>query len=362
MAKEWYLMQPPYSQTSGFEEDVLDYSNDGFTEALDSPISIEVEYCNPDLSVCVPIRAIIEGTVQDTKLNTLKRQLLVQIGTVKSGWYIKYKNRYWLITGLVDDNKLYEKAVLSICNWKLSWKNENGDIVERWCNVESASQYNNGQRENKTYTIRTDQLMIGLPDDIECVLLDSGQRFIIDKRITVYEENIGSDVDIDISNKVITYQLTRNDSVLFNYIDSGHYEILVTQDEQHNGDGYYRIDGKGYWLCPILEHNESIHDVTPDDDKPEIVTQEIVCDEPVIYLGLGASEFTAVFYDDHGNVIDGDAIWTINCDFEDRLEVDYINNTALISANDYKLVNRSFELLLNNDESTKLTIKIVGLI
>lgn len=359
MAKEWYLMRPPYSQTSGFEEDVLDYSNDGFTEALDSPISIEVEYCNPDLSVCVPIRAIIEGSVQDTKLNTLKRQLLVQIGTVKSGWYIKYKNRYWLITGLVDDNKLYEKAVLSICNWKLSWKNENGDIVERWCNVESASQYNNGQRENKTYTIRTDQLMIGLPDDIECVMLDSGQRFIIDKRITVYEENIGSDVDIDISNKVITYQLTRNDSVLFNYIDSGHYQMLVTQDEQHNGDGFYRIDGKGYWLC-LEKHREHFNENTSSNEVS--VGAEIIHDSNQLYIGLGAVECTAVYYDENGDVIDKEAEWELNCDFTDKLEIDYINNTICISANDISLLNKSFELSLKDYEESKIRFHILGLI
>lgn len=359
MAKEWYLMRPPYSQTSGFEEDVLDYSNDGFTEALDSPISIEVEYCNPDLSVCVPIRAIIEGSVQDTKLNTLKRQLLVQIGTVKSGWYIKYKNRYWLITGLVDDNKLYEKAVLSICNWKLSWKNENGDIVERWCNVESASQYNNGQRENKTYTIRTDQLMIGLPDDIECVMLDSGQRFIIDKRITVYEENIGSDVDIDISNKVITYQLTRNDSVLFNYIDSGHYQMLVTQDEQHNGDGFYRIDGKGYWLC-LEKHREHFNENTSSNEVS--VGAEIIHDSNQLYIGLGAVECTAVYYDENGDVINKEAEWELNCDFTDKLEIDYINNTICISANDISLLNKSFELSLKDYEESKIRFHILGLI
>lgn len=359
MAKEWYLMRPPYSQTSGFEEDVLDYSNDGFMEALDSPISIEVEYCNPDLSVCVPIRAIIEGSVQDTKLNTLKRQLLVQIGTVKSGWYIRHKNRYWLITGLVDDNKLYEKAVLSICNWKLSWKNENGDIVERWCNVESASQYNNGQRENKTYTIRTDQLMIGMPDDNECLLLDSGQRFIIDKRITVYEENIGSDVDIDISNKVVTYQLTRNDSVLYNYTDSGHYQMLVTQDEQHNGDGFYRIDGKGYWLC-LEKHREHFHENTPSNEVS--VGAEIIHDSDQLYIGLGAVECTAVYYDENGDVINKEAEWELNCDFTDKLEIDYINNTICISANDISLLNKSFELSLKDYEESKIRFHILGLI
>ena len=67
-------------------------------------------------------------------------------------------------------------------------------------------------------------------------------------------------------------------------------------------------------------------------------------------------------YDAEGNVIDGNAEWTINCDFLDKLQVDYINNTICISVDDLSLLNKSFELFLNNDENTKLTITIVGLI
>ena len=361
MAIEWYLLKPPYSQTSGFEDDAMNSAIDAFEEALDSPISIDVEYCNADLSIRSPIKAIISNRVQDTKLNAFTRHILVTVGTCKAGYYIKYKNRYWLIVGIVDDNVMYEKAVLKLCNWKMSWLNKDGKPIERWANVESASQYNNGQRDNRLYTIRTDQLLICMPDDDECLILDSGQRFIVDKRIVLYERNIGDDEQSVTSNKVITYQLTRNDSVLYNYIDSGHYEILVTQDEQHNGDGFYRINGQGYWLCLESEHEESKQDI-PKPDEGEIVLQKIIYDDNKIYVGLGAAEFTAVFYDQEGNVIDGEAEWTIVCDFEDRLQVDYINNTICISVDDYSLLNTSFELLLNGDENTKLTVDIIGLI
>ena len=36
MAEEWYLLKPPYSQTSGFENDALDFSKDAFLETLDT--------------------------------------------------------------------------------------------------------------------------------------------------------------------------------------------------------------------------------------------------------------------------------------------------------------------------------------
>ena len=361
MATEWYLLKPPYSQTSGFEDEVLGFSQDAFEEALDSPIAIDVLYCNADLSICSPIKAIIQNKVQDTKLNAFTRYLFVPIGTCKAGNLIKYKNRYWLIVGLVDDNDMYEKAVLVLCNWKLVWRNDSGKMIERWSNIQSASQYNNGQRDFRFYTLRTDQLLICMPFDDECILLDEGQRFIIDKRIEIYERSIGED-DISVtSNKVITYQVTRNDSVLYNYIDSGHYEVLVTQDEQHDGDGFYRIDGNGYWFCPKKEHNLPSDNIPNDDDDTE-TTSKIIYDDDKIYVGLGAAEFTGIFYDEHGDVIDRQAEWTIVCDFVDKLQVDEINNTICISVDDFTLLNKSFELFLNNDEETKITVKIVALI
>lgn len=361
MATEWYLMKPPYSQTSGFEDEVMGLARDAFDEALDSPIAFEVEYCNADLSVCSPIKAIIQNKVQDTKLNAFTRHLYVPVGTCKAGYYIHYKNRYWLIVGIVDDNGMYEKAVLTLCNWKLAWINNEKKVVERWVSIQSASQYNNGQREIRFYTLRTDQLLICMPDDDECIMLDSGIRFIIDKRTEIYERSIGEDETSVTSNKVITYQVTRNDSVLYNYIDSGHYEVLVTQDEQHDKDGFYRIDGKGYWLCIATEHTSVVDDL-PEEPSDTIVSSEIIYDDDKIYSGLGASEFTAVFYDSEGNVVEGEAEWTINCDFLDKLQVDYINNTVCISVDDLSLLNKSFELFLNNNEETKLTITIVGLI
>lgn len=361
MSTEWYLLKPPYSQISGFEDEVMDFAKDAFIEALDSPMAINVEYCNADLSIRLPIQAIIQNRVQDTKLNAFTRHLLVPVGTCKAGFYIYYKNRYWLIVGLVDDNGMYEKAVLTLCNWKMTWRNNDGKIIERWANIQSASQYNNGQTSNRFYILRTDQLLICMPDDDECLMLDGGQRFIIDKRIEVYEKGIADDVTTATSYKVITYQITRNDSVLYNYVDSGHYEILVTQDEQHDGDGFYRIGDKGYWLCLETEHSGIIEN--PDDSgDDEVVSMKIVYDDDKIYSGLGASEFTAMFYDSDGNVIDGNAEWTINCDFVDKLQVDYINNTICIAVDDLSLLNKSFELFLNNDENTKLTITIVGLI
>ena len=108
MAKEWYLLTTPYDQVSGYESDAYDdFAQEGFLESLGSEIATTVELCNYDLSERTTIKAVIQNNHQDKKLKTRSRAMLVPVGTCHSGMYVKYKDRYWLIVGLVDDNTVY---------------------------------------------------------------------------------------------------------------------------------------------------------------------------------------------------------------------------------------------------------------
>ena len=347
MAKEWYLMNTNSDTVSGFESDSFDnFAADAFSEALASSLGKDVEICNYDLSERTKARVVVQGNVQDTKLKSMQRMVLAPIGTCKAGQYVYYKERYWLIVGLVDDNGMYEKAVLVLCNHLLTWKNENGDIIQRWVNASSASQYNNGETSNKFYFVRSDQLMILTPDDDECLLIKHKQRFIIDRRCKIYEKNFAEDVTIDTSKQLITYELTRMDNVIYDYQDSGHSEFMAYQDEQHETDGYYVVDGKGYWLC----------DTPNPDNKTVVLSCAIECDEPDVYCGLEPTVFYSKFYDSDGNATNTLPQWEINCDFEDSLNVEYVENSISISVDDDELINKSFELSLCADGYEKTTL------
>lgn len=353
MATEWYLMNTNHDTISGFEsEDFDNLAEDAFLEALQSSLGIDVEICNYDLSQRETKRVIVQGNVQDTKLNFMTRAVLSPIGTCKAGQYIFYKNRYWLIVGFVDDNGMYEKSIMILCNYLLTWKNTSGKIVQRWVNASSASQYNNGETSDRFMFVRSDQLMVLTPRDDECLLIPHKQRFIIDMRCAVYEKNFAPETTVDTSKQLITYELTRMDNVIYNYQDSGHSEFMAYQDEQHNTDGYYVIDGKGYWLCDAPDAES--------ENKMEILSCSIECDEPVIYTGLDPVVFTAKFYDSDGNEIKITPQWRINSEFIDSLSVEYVENSICISVDNGKLINKSFELsLLANDyESKTITVQI----
>lgn len=342
-------MSKPYNQISGYEDETLELGEDGFYELLETNVAVPVEICNYDLSECRPMKAIIQNRLQDTKLQSLSRTMLTPIGTCEAGMYVKYKERYWLITGLVDDNGVYEKSILSLCNHLLSWVNEKGEIIQRWSNIVSASQYNNGESNMlQLYFVRSDQLLILMPNDNESIFVTHGKRFVIDKRCSVYEKSFASDTVKDTSKEIITYQVTRKDSVLYDYNDSGCMQFLMTQDEQRVSDGYYVVDGKGYWLCdsPIM-------------DKNTLLSCSIECDDNVIYNGLEAGIFKAVFYNKSGNE-DTTIIptWDIKCDFIDKLNVTYDENYISIFVNDSKLINKSFELSLNANGYDKVSVEI----
>ena len=96
MAIEWYLMKSPHDQLSGFESEALnDFGKEGFLEALDSDIALDVELYNYDLSECTKLRAIFNNRLTDTKLKTLVRHLLVPIGSCHAGMYAKVKDPFF---------------------------------------------------------------------------------------------------------------------------------------------------------------------------------------------------------------------------------------------------------------------------
>lgn len=339
--QEWYLIKPPNGQLSGFESEALeDFGAEGFVELLGSGIAESVELCNYDRSECIETSAIVLGKIQDTKLKTVNRQILFPIGSCHAGMYVKYDGRYWLITGLVDNNGVYEKAVAQLCNCLLTWMNDAGEVVQRWANASSAVQYNSGETSTKYYNFGSDQLMIQTPDDDECVMLNHGKRFVIDKRCKVYERNFIKDgIEQDTSKEITVYQLTGTRSVIDDYQDSGVYTFMANQDEQRNTDGYYTINGKGYWLCdPILN-----------DSAAESKRCEIVCDSCEVYDGIEATEFIARFYDENGGQASVAPQWDINCEFKDELTIDEVDDAILISVDNPKLVNKSFELSLSGD-------------
>jgi len=352
LAREWYLLATAHDQVSGYESEYVDNcAADGFTEALATSMAETVYLCNYDLSKTTQIRAFVENRVQDTKLQSLRRTLYTTIGTCQSGMYIKYEDRYWIIENIVDNNGMYEKSVLILCNWKLQWLDDSGKLIERWCNVSSASQYNNGETGYTNFFVRSNQFLIIMPDDNDSLMLNSGKRFVIDKRCDIYEVGFAENTTNDTSKEIMVYKLTRSDSVLFNYVTCGHHEIMVSQCEQLSSDGFYVVDGKKCWLASS---------VIPTNSSTLSGVCKIEYETNVLYNGIAKCTFNATFYDQNGSIVSLTPIWNISCDFKDLLTIENSGTSISVSCNNESLLNKSFSVELGADglESDSVVVYI----
>ena len=201
MSQDWYLIKPPRIYNSGFEEKEFDsFATDGFDELLaSSPLSVEVTIYNDTVfKDGFKTDVVIQNVTTDNINNDTIRQILCRIGTLKAGMYIKYKNRYWLIVTLPDDNKIYEKAIIMCCNHYLQWRNENEEIVGRYCIVEDGTKYSVGEKVNLNNVILGDtRINIRIPRDEETLKFKRGKRFLISNTSnnpTAYKLTIFDDV------------------------------------------------------------------------------------------------------------------------------------------------------------------------
>lgn len=183
MPKEWYLLsQPLYN--SGFESDEFSaFATEGFEEVLASFLADDVEIYEKSLSAApVKTRAVIQGVSADTYTNSTMRQFLTRIGLLHCGQYVKARGEYWLINGLPDNNKMYEKATAWYCKYSIRFVSPTtGKIVEYPVYDVNSTQYGSGETSKPHITIGNSQHLIYLPYNEETIRLDSGFRFLIDK-------------------------------------------------------------------------------------------------------------------------------------------------------------------------------------
>lgn len=320
--KEWYLIGP-HSLSSGLENDVFnEYKSDSFTEVASSEAGENVVFYNNDMSSEFLSRAVIQNKTADSDTNSIKRQVLANVGTLNLYHYVKDKSGViWLLKGKVDNNGVYDKSAASVCNYKFFWQNESGVIVSRYAHVLNASSYNNGEDENKTLTLQSNQYMVYLPYDEETMLLDDNKRIHMSKNI----------------RKCKPYELTRVDDISYDFKDKGLINLMFTQTQASPGNDKLIDDGTGnkVWICDYIEPTAPPSPADPDDDEepnqsPILFQISITWKgDKTINAGGTAKTFTATFTDSDGNLItDVNFQWKVSIanEFSSLLSVEMLSD------------------------------------
>lgn len=154
--------------------------------------------------------------------------------TFEAGQYVQYNNSVQLIVSCDWDDEVYTYGKTQQCNYLLKWQNSNGEVIERWSCVLSASKYNNGEKYNNVIVVGSNQLMVYLPNDSETLKLKADKRLFVDFNV----------------DSPKCYDVTRVDTVTMSY----------------DGVAEPVYDGRG---CILLVLTET--EVNPDTDRIDLM-------------------------------------------------------------------------------------------
>lgn len=340
--QEWYLIGDKTSPNmiGGYENDgFLDCKDDAFYETLQTDLADTVIVYNYDLSESRKIRGIVEGNTADTQLKSMERSILVPIGTLHSGDYVFFEDEYWIVDGRPGNNKIYEKATLKECQYKLRWQKDDGSIIERFANFTSSSKYDVGEDAGKTIVLSSNNYLIIMPNDKDSMTIE-GKRVFIDLS--------------DVPEKV--FKITRNDDVLFNHHGHGGTLNLIADKVELNKDK----DNQELGICSYIPIS------TPTPPQPSKPNETAVLNANISgnkNLKIGFSRtYTVNFTDESGNEIDWNDVgfsWNVMSDFDSGLIDQTVSgNTIKLSVDDENLIGGSFILSVVMDTVTIAQIEV----
>lgn len=272
-------------------------------------------------------------SLKDVKINGNNSQLVINSGTepyyknfttlpnqdIKAGDYVEWADNIWLVLTADNDNELYVDGKLRQCNYKMYWQNDEGKILSRWCWVQNASAYNNGEDGNKVIMLRSNQFMVYMPYDSDTLLLENGKRMHMSKS----------------SHYCNAYRLTRPDDLTFGYGEKGVLNMIFTQDEFiETKDKLIELnDGTSVWICDYIHSN--LNSIT-----------SAIAGDNILRIGC-PNTYEVIFYDIEKQEIDIDNVditWNIECSFKDEIQ--------------YEITDRTIELIIENDDYIGQVIKL----
>ena len=328
--QEWYLIGDKTSPNmiGGYENDgFLDCKDDAFYETLQTDLADTVIVYNYDLSESRKIRGIVEGNTADTQLKSMERSILVPIGTLHSGDYVFFEDEYWIVDGRPGNNKIYEKATLKECQYKLRWQKSDGTIIERFANLTSSSKYDVGENGNNTIVLSSNNYLIIMPNDKDSMTIE-GKRVFIDLS--------------DIPEKV--FKITRNDDVLFNHHAHGGTLNLIADKVELNKDK----DNQELGICnyiPIPISSPTTPTSNPNETADLSATIDGVNNIKVTF----PRTYTAILKDAKGDdIVWNDSLyrWNVISDFDIDKKISGNEITLQVDSND--LIGEKFKLQVVN--------------
>lgn len=250
---------------------------------------------------------------------------------IECGDYLEYDGMVWLCLNSYSFHKLYCRATFMSCDWKIYWINANGELKSQYVIDQNSTQYNSGESGNSTMTLGAAQHMLKMQCNDDTILLDSPQKFAIDKNI----------------KKPTCYKVTQNDNTSYNY-GKGLCCITVSETQLNKEtDKLITLeDGTQVWVCDYIETSTPTPPQPPNPDETAVLNANISGNTN---LKVGFSRtYTVNFTDESGNEVNWNNVrfsWNVISDFDSGLIDKAISgNTIKLSVDDENLIGGSFIL------------------
>jgi hypothetical protein len=266
----------------------------------------------------------------------------------KSGDYISYTDdsgnyQIWLIIDLDQTNEWEVTGEVRQCVYELKWQNASGDIIHRWCTIDT---YSVGDGLQVTDVIRAldGTFKIKLPFDNETKLLKEDKRFLI---------------DIEGLSEPHAYKTTMNNMITQNFGANGNIvELTVTKDPFIAGIDNAELMIANYFTPP---------------NEPNPPTNEhysvISCSNPLNQISIGGATRTLspTFYDNPDTIntsIISSWTYVLPSGYENQIVITPSGNNLKIKALDNtSLIGKIITATVsdgNNDYVSSIVITIIA--
>lgn len=256
---------------------------------------------------------------------------------------------FWLTYDSFNVNDIHYEGKLVQCNYLLKWQLANGEIVERWANIVSASKYDVGENGNHTLVLSSNNFTIAIGFCDEGFELD-GKRVFIDKN----------------PNPRKVFKITRSDDVLFDSFSMGAKLIYIADKTEFNP----YTDRPDIKICDYVdmfneEGNEEISNTDSPLDEITLLSANI---KGVRSIKIGISRTcTATIINDEGNELEwkNDLYrWNIISD----IEINHVvtDNKLKLLVEDESYIGNSFFVqvidLATNKVIGETNVSVIGIV
>ena len=261
---------------------------------------------------------------------------------VKIGEYLHdtKDDTYWLIYNSFNVNDVHYEGKMIQCNYLLRWQLSNGEIIERYANIVSASKYDVGETGNSTLVLSSNNYTILIGYCEEGFELESKRVFI----------------DMKPVDPIKVFKITRSDDVLYNSGNMGSLLSFIADKTEFNPNK----DNQELRICDYIDPSSPL----PPNPQPPDETTDLRCvisGNTNLKNGYRRS-YTVTFSNKEGNSVEWQKVnyqWNVVSDFDVKQTMS--ENEITVSVNDENLIGGSFfvQILVNTTVLAEIKVNIV---